>query len=152
MLAARRVVALLRGGALAALLGALAACGGASSASSVTIATDEALSQLAPCERWAAVAIEPRTVRITGRGTRSQSMALSARVLASANAEVRGPLGTAQYVGGERFMEPGRCYVALLCGVGDAWQVVSWDRASRSRARETVDAAAEAVQRRLAAR
>ncbi|RLB54699.1 MAG: hypothetical protein DRJ42_08370 [Deltaproteobacteria bacterium] len=83
----------------------------------------EARAMARDCEAPDAAAIEVRSITISARGTRSQTMTLDAEVLASRYGRVTGDLRVAHYVGGDVFMEEGRRYLVVLC---EPAQLLGW--------------------------
>lgn len=108
---------------------AIAACGGGAASSTDTEAPepyppfDEAVAMAAQCEAPDVVAVEVRSIAISARGTRSQTMELSAVVLASKNGLTTVTLDASHYVGGDVFMEEGGRYLAVVC---DGTHVLGW--------------------------
>jgi hypothetical protein len=80
---------------------------------------------------WAVAAIQCDDVEIAGRGTRSQSMILTARVLHASDPRLISPIYLEQFVADDAILERGGTYVVILAGTGGraanepiAWMVV----------------------------
>jgi hypothetical protein len=80
---------------------------------------------------WAVAALQCDYVAISERGTRSQTMTLSARVLHASDPRVPSPLNLEHYVADDAILEKGHTYVVILAGTGGraadepiAWVVV----------------------------
>ena len=115
----------------ASCLLAMAACGGSPAPSNGPVTEtpepyppfEEAVALAAQCDAPDVVAVEVRSIAISARGTRSQTMELSAVVLASKNGLTTVTLDASHYVGGDVFMEEGGRYVTIVC---DGTQVLGW--------------------------
>ena len=117
-------------------------------------ATENTVSILKQCDCWAVAAIRCEWVQITEKGTRSQSMALRAQVLAATDERVVSPLEIKQYVADEAILSPQQPYlVALMCDVdydgSFTWKVIQREALKEADPDGAVTAAQESLLRAL---
>jgi hypothetical protein len=105
---------------------------------------------------WAVAALHCDYVAISERGTRSQSMTLSARVLHASDPRVRSPLNLEHYVADDAILEKGGTYLVILTGSGGRaasesieWRVVQRALLAGADPAAAVDRAKAAVEARL---
>lgn len=107
------------------------------------------LATVRACPQWEVAALRCESIEIKLKGSRSQRMALTAKV-ASSSGSVPESLQIDQYVGGDVFMAAQGDYLVALCTSEEGWNVISWQSLGPGDPASEVSRAQSSIEARLA--